>query len=64
MLVEIAYEELTPVTDAERITAPVRVPSVTVVPAMPDASVAAEEGASTTPPPPETTKVTTAPVTA
>lgn len=52
-----------PLTVAVRITAPVRVPSVTVVAAIPDASVVADEGASTTPPPPETVKFTTAPLT-
>jgi len=49
----------TPLAFAVTITAPVRVPSVTVVDAMPDASVLADEGARTTPPPPETVKLTT-----
>src|ERR1700752_2126784 len=51
-----------PVTAAERVTAPVWVPSVTVVAAMPDASVATGAGASSTlPPPPEASKLTFAP---
>src|SRR5436190_8998959 len=52
-----------PLTVAVRITAPVRVPSVTVVAAIPDASVVTDEGASTTPPPPDTVKFTTVPLT-
>jgi hypothetical protein len=54
----------TPAAEAETITAPVFVPSVTVVAAMPEASVVADDGASTTPPPPDTVNVTFAPLTA
>jgi hypothetical protein len=56
---------VTPVAAAVTITAPVRVPRVTVVAATPVASVVAEEGARTTPPPPPVTlKATFVPETA